>query len=393
MLPHEYIRLNELPVTINGKLDRKSLPDTAANIVYTTAENSQPLTIAEKLVSEVWKECLFLDKVNVTDDFFELGGHSLIAAKVMTKLEEKSGQRLPLSSLFEYSTVKSLAGLLKIEENTVTWDSLVPIQTKGSKTPLFIVHGAGLNVLSFKSLKDHMDPDQPIYGFQAKGLNGKEELLTSVEEIAAHYNEALIATQPKGPYMLAGYSSGGIIAYEMAKQLMEKGEKVSALALLDTYAYAHYGRSTSLGKKMAYGNYLFNKSLHVLRQLLNKEGFKYRVGVTKTNLKKLYLRLKKDKNTLSKMDYDWEYEHRIIEHNKVVDRYHLKPLPIKADLFRIQDVIDYTHDSVNLGWKSFAQNGIELHYVPGEHLTMFAPPNDKVLAKTLQGVLDNNSSK
>tara|TARA_R110000751_G_C13749726_1_gene478218 strand:- start:1077 stop:1658 length:582 start_codon:yes stop_codon:yes gene_type:complete len=193
--------------------------------------------------------------------------------------------------------------------------------------------------------------------------------------------------------MLAGYSSGGIIAYEMAKQLMEKGEKVSALALLDTYAYAHYGRSTSLGKKMAYGNYLFNKSLHVLRQLLNKEGFKYRVGVTKTNLKKLYLRLKKDKNTLSKMDYDWEYEHRIIEHNKVVDRYHLKPLPIKADLFRIQDVIDYTHDSVNLGWKSFAQNGIELHYVPGEHLTMFAPPNDKVLAKTLQGVLDNNSSK
>lgn len=393
MLPHEYIRLNELPVTINGKLDRKSLPDTAANTVYTTAENSQPLTKAEKLVSEVWKECLFLDIVNVTDDFFELGGHSLIAAKVMTKLEEKSGQRLPLSSLFEYSTVTSLASLLKIEENTVTWDSLVPIQTKGSKTPLFIVHGAGLNVLSFKSLKDHMDPDQPIYGFQAKGLNGKEELLTSVEEIAAHYNEALIATQLKGPYMLAGYSSGGIIAYEMAKQLMEKGEKVSTLALLDTYAYAHYGRSTSLGKKMAYGNYLFNKSLHVLRQLLNKEGFKYRVGVTKTNLKKLYLRLKKDKNTLSKMDYDWEYEHRIIEHNKVVDRYHLKPLPIKADLFRIQDVIDYTHDSVNLGWKSFAQNGIELHYVPGEHLTMFAPPNDKVLAKTLQGVLDNNSSK
>ncbi|MDF4201851.1 amino acid adenylation domain-containing protein [Maribacter sp. SA7] len=389
MLPHEYVRLEELPVTINGKLDRKSLPeDTNSNT--NKVEIVQPFTKAEKLVLDVWKECLFLDTINLHDDFFVLGGHSLIAAKVMTRLEEKSGQRLPLSSLFEYSTVKSLASLLKIEENTVTWDSMVPIQPNGSKTPLFIVHGAGLNILSFKTLKDYMDPDQPIYGFQAKGLDGKEALLTSVEEIAAHYNEALLATQPQGPYVLAGYSSGGIIAYEMAKQLMAKGETISTLALLDTYAYAHYGKSTSLGKKMAYGNYLANKTLHVLRQLSSVEGFKYRIGVTKANLKKLYLRLKKDKTESSKTDYDWEYESRIVEHNKVVDRYHLKPLSIKVDLFRIEDVIDYTHDSVHLGWKSFAKDGIDLHYVPGDHLSMFSPPNDKVLATTLQNVVDNN---
>ena len=394
MLPFEYINLEKLPVTINGKLDRKSLPDTATNSKITSTENVQPLTKAEELVAEVWKECLFLNQVNVDDDFFELGGHSLIAAKVMTKLEQKSGQRLPLSSLFEYSTVKGLASLIKIDEHKVTWDSLVPIQPKGVKTPLFIVHGAGLNILSFKTLKDHMNPDQPIYGFQAKGLDGKEPLLTSVEEIASHYNEALLATQPKGPYMLAGYSSGGIIAYEMAKQLMDKGEKISSLVLLDTYAYAHYGRTTYIGKKLAFGNYIANKAVHVLKQLLlSREGFNYRVGVTKANLKKLYLRLKKDKNTLAKMDYDWEYENRIIEHNKVIDRYHLQSLPIKADLFRIQDVIDYTHDPKTLGWKSYAKNGIEVHYVPGEHLTMFSPPNDIVLSKTLQQVLDKNSSE
>ncbi|WP_036151603.1 non-ribosomal peptide synthetase [Maribacter forsetii] len=390
MLPHDYIKLDELPVTLNGKLDRKSLPEDT-NFVANKEEVIQPFTKAEKLVSDVWKECLFIDTINLNDDFFELGGHSLIAAKVMTRLEEKSGQRLPLSSLFEYSTVKSLASLLKIEENTITWDSMVPIQPKGSITPLFIVHGAGLNILSFKTLKDHMNPDQPIYGFQAKGLDGKESLLSSVEEIAAHYNEALLATQPKGPYKLAGYSSGGIIAFEMAKQLMAKGEEISALALLDTYAYAHYGKSTSIGKKLAYGNYLANKTLHVLKQLSNVEGFKYRVGVTKTNLKKLYLRLKKDKTAEAKTAYDWEYESRIIAHNKVVDRYHLKPLSIKVDLFRIEDVIDYTHDSVNLGWKSFAKDGIELHYVPGDHLSMFSPPNDKVLAETLQKVLDINN--
>ncbi|SDT20184.1 amino acid adenylation domain-containing protein [Maribacter dokdonensis] len=392
MLPFEYIRLKELPVTINGKLDRKSLPDTVLNGEANINEPTRTLTKAEELVCEVWKECLFLNQVHLDDDFFELGGHSLIAAKVMTSLEQKSGQRLPLSSLFEYSTVRGLASLLKIEENTVTWDSMVPIQPKGSKTPLFIVHGAGLNILSFKTLKDHMDPEQPIYGFQAKGLDGKEAMLTSVEEIASHYNDALLATQPKGPYKLAGYSSGGIIAYEMAKQLMDRGEQISTLALLDTYAYAHYGRNSYLGKKLAFGNYIANKALHVLKQLLlSREGFNYRVGVTKANLKKFYLRLKKDKNTLSKMDYDWEYESRIIEHNKVVDKYHLKPLPIKANLFRIQDVIDYTHDPKNLGWKSYAKNGIEVHYVPGEHLTMFSPPNDKILSKTLQNVLDKNN--
>lgn len=171
---------------------------------------------------------------------------------------------------------------------------MVPIQPKGSKTALFIVHGAGLNILSFKTLKDHMDPEQPIYGFQAKGLDGKEAMLTSVEEIASHYNDALLATQLKGPYKLAGYSSGGIIAYEMAKQLMDRGEQISTLALLDTYAYAHYGRNTYLGKKLAFGNYIANKALHVLKQLLlSREGFNYRVGVTKANLKKFYLRLKR----------------------------------------------------------------------------------------------------
>ncbi|WP_291967827.1 non-ribosomal peptide synthetase [Maribacter sp.] len=389
MLPHEYVQLEKLPVTLNGKLDRKSLPEDT-NFVVDKVETIQPFTKAEKLVADVWKECLFLDTIHLNDDFFELGGHSLIAAKVMTRLEEKSGQRLPLSSLFEYSTVKSLASLLKIEENVVTWDSMVPIQPKGSKKPLFIVHGSGLNILSFKTLKDHMDPDQPIYGFQAKGLDGKEELLQSVQEIAAHYNESIMAVQPKGPYVLAGYSSGGIIAYEMAKQLMAKGEEISSLALLDTYAYAHYGKSTTLGKKLAYGNYLANKTLHVLRQLSSREGFKYRIGVTKTNLKKLYLKLKKGKTESSKTDYDWEYESRIVEHNKVVDKYHLKPLSIKVDLFRIEDVIDYTHDSVHLGWKSFAEKGIDLHYVPGDHLSMFSPPNDKVLATSLQKVIDNN---
>ncbi|WP_396632336.1 amino acid adenylation domain-containing protein [Maribacter sp. R86514] len=389
MLPHDYIKIDELPVTLNGKLDRKSLPENT-NLVTNKVEAIQLFTKAEKLVADVWKECLFLDTINLNDDFFELGGHSLIAAKVMTRLEEKSGQRLPLSSLFEYSTVKNLASLLKIEEHTVTWDSLVPIQPNGSRTPLFIVHGAGLNILSFKTLKDHMDPGQPIYAFQAKGLDGKEDLLTSVEEIAAHYNEALLATQPKGPYKLAGYSSGGIIAYEMAKQLMANGEEISALALLDTYAYAHYGKSTTLGKKLAYGNYLANKTLHVLRQLSSVEGFKYRIGVTKANLKKLYLRFKKDKTAEAKTEYDWEYENRIVTHNKVVDSYHLKPLPIKVDLFRIEDVIDYTHDSVHLGWKSFAEKGIELHYVAGDHLSMFRAPNDQVLASSLQKVLDHN---
>ncbi len=117
------------------------------------------------------------------------------------------------------------------------WPSLVPIQTKGSKPPLFLVHGAGGNVLLYGALAKQLEPDYPLYGLQSQGLDGQSEPLRTIEEMAEHYLREIREVQPKGPYLLGGYCMGGTIAYEMAQRLVAVGEKVSIVAMLDTYNF------------------------------------------------------------------------------------------------------------------------------------------------------------
>src|SRR5690606_28235423 len=157
-------------------------------------------TPEEKLVAKIWGQSLGIKKVNIVDNFFEIGGHSLIAVQVMTRLEKESGVKLPLSILFKYPTVQKLALVLKSKEKEANkWNSLVPIKPLGNKTPLYIIHGAGLNVLPFYSIANNMDPEQPVYGLQAKGLNGIDEPLTSVEAMASLYIEEIVDHNPQGP--------------------------------------------------------------------------------------------------------------------------------------------------------------------------------------------------
>src|SRR5690606_25239110 len=135
------------------------------------------------------------------------------------------GRKLPLSILIKHPTVHQLAKVICDNGKPVDeWNSLVPIKPEGKKHPLYIIHGAGSNILSFYDIAKHTDPEQPVYGLQPKGLDGKEEPLTSVEAIAAHFINEIIAHNPNGPYRLAGYSFGGIIAYEMAQQLRALGK-------------------------------------------------------------------------------------------------------------------------------------------------------------------------
>src|SRR5712692_1384520 len=121
------------------------------------------------------------------------------------------------------------------KEWSPSWSSLVAIKPNGSKTPFFCVHGLGGNVLEFSDLARHLDDDQPFYCLQSQGLDGEQPLLTSVEEMAAHYIKEMRELQPAGPYFIGGRSLGGMVAFEMACQLRAQGQEVGLLALLDTY--------------------------------------------------------------------------------------------------------------------------------------------------------------
>lgn len=192
----------------------------------------------EKVISNIWQELLGVEHVEKQDNFFDLGGSSLIAVSLFAKMEKLLGKRLPLATLFEAPTVEKLSNIIHRETGHKPWSSLVEIRSHGSKPPLFLIHAAGGNVLNYRTLVSHLSKDQPVYGLQSQGLDGKQPFLAQVEDMAAKYIEEIQNVQPEGSYFLGGYCLGGTIAIEMAQQLRAQGHHVALVALLETYNWA-----------------------------------------------------------------------------------------------------------------------------------------------------------
>ena len=392
MVPDDFVIMETIPITPNGKIDRKALPKPNYSNIQRTGEIVAPRTSNEKLVADIWTELMGLETISIFDNFFELGGRSLVAVKIMARLEQETGKRLPLATLFEHSTVERLAARLELDATSITWESLVLIKPNGTKMPLYIVHGAGLNVLLFNALAMNMDAEQPVYGLQAKGLNGIDEPLDVMEEIAANYIAEIVAKNPDGPYALAGYSLGGIIAYEMAKQLMAAGKEVKMLAMFDTYADLSTVNDPLLKK-------VFNKATLVLKQIGYslvllaedpKRTIEYKSLIIKRKFIKLFWKIAPAKD--EKKEGFFAYDNEIDEASeKALRNYILTPLPIAIELFRAKKRTFYMADFNFLGWRPFAQKGVHVHEIPGEHNTIFAPPNDKEFAVVLQNCLDQVS--
>ncbi|CAN5252451.1 amino acid adenylation domain-containing protein [soil metagenome] len=393
MVPDNFIVVPAMPLTPNGKIDKKALAhigDAPTEHIY---EYAAPRTDNEKLVAGIWMEYLGLEKVSIHDNFFELGGHSLIAVQVMTRIEKETGKRLPLATLFENSTVEKLSRMLDVDAKSVTWSSLVPIKPQGTKMPLYMVHGAGLNVLLFNTLASCMPDDQPVYGLQAKGLDGIEEPLNKIEDIAAHYIAAIREQNPDGPYALAGYSFGGIIAFEMATQLEAMGKEVKMLAMFDTYAYRSPHYDPMMTKLVKKGRFYVNRIWHTFTF---SNGFKNTIQHKSKSVKRIltryYWKLKYGKNQ-NQVGF-FGYSNKIDEMNLYAEkRYQLKPYKIAVELFRAQTRTFYLDDKEYLGWKPYALNGVNVHNIPGEHNTIFKAPNDKVFAEILQNCLNEAAKK
>ena len=353
-----------------------------------------PRTDIEKLVAEIWAEHLGIESVGVYDDFFELGGHSLMAIRVLNQLEKETGKRLPLATLFEHTTVESMALMLKMDAKSITWDSLVAIKPHGQKMPLYIVHGAGLNVLFFNTLAKNMDPEQPVYGLQAKGLNGIDEPLEKIEDMAAYYISEIVKQNPKGPYALAGFSFGGIIAYEMAKQLKAMGREVKMLAMFDTYAYQSDRYDPTIKKLFNSVQYFTNQLLYTFTLFFEdpKRTIEYKSEAIKRRFIQLYWKLKYgDKQN---QEGFFGYANNIdVKNIQAWEKYIFTPYNGTIELFRAKKRTFYMNDFEYLGWKPFAKKGINIHEIPGEHNYIFAPPNDKEFANILQQCLNNAATK
>jgi amino acid adenylation domain-containing protein len=236
MVPAAFVYLDHLPLTPNGKVDRNALPVPDAPAAAAAATSFvAPTNDAERALQALWEEVLNARPVSVTARFEDLGGHSLLAAQLVSRIETRLGHKVPLEALFTAPTVRELAALIQ-QKLEVGKGSLVPLNTEGNLPPIFLIAGAGGHVFTFHKFSRLLGSDFPAYGVKAIGVDGSEPPLDRVEEIAGRYVEEIVAARPKGPYILAGYSVGGLMAFEAARMLQKRGHEVARVVLFDTYA-------------------------------------------------------------------------------------------------------------------------------------------------------------
>jgi amino acid adenylation domain-containing protein len=241
MIPQSFVFLSSLPLTPNGKLDRRALPAPAPMSSEREGNFVAPRDMTEFQMVQVWEDILDIRPVSVNDNFFHLGGHSLLAVRMVAQVEKRLRCRIPLAALFEEPTINHLAKLQRKQMVVLREPSLIPIRTSGTRSPIFFVHPVGGRVFCYSALAAYLDLDRPFYGFQSQVSEDGEPMFTAIESMAAHYVEELRAVQPEGPYFLGGWSMGGVVAFEMARQLQRLEQDVKLLALVDSMI-PHFAR-------------------------------------------------------------------------------------------------------------------------------------------------------
>jgi amino acid adenylation domain-containing protein len=232
MVPTTVTALEGFPLTPNGKVDRKALPEPARERSQ-ERELVAPKTPLQRRLVSIWQRELQIDPIGVTDNFFDLGVTSIVGASLFAAIEHELGDRLPLGAIFRAPTIEALARLIEEDDPTSRWSSLIPIHAEGSRPPIFCIHGGGGTILHLEPLARRLGADQPFYGLQSKGLYGGAAPPATVEEMASHYLSEMRQVQRRGPWYLAGYCFGTIVAFEIAQRLVAEGEEVRLLAMFN----------------------------------------------------------------------------------------------------------------------------------------------------------------
>ena len=400
MIPSTFVMLSALPLTPNGKVDRRALPKPDTAHQELAAAFVPPRDTVEQQLQRIWAEVLQLPSVGVGDNFFELGGHSLLAVLLMARIEQCFGKNLPLATLFSSSTIEQLAIRLRCETDSLPWSGLVAIQSGGDKRPFFCVPGVGGNVIYLYELARHLGLSQPFYGLQALGLDGESEPFNRVEDIAAYYIEAIQTVQPSGPYLLGGHSFGGVVAFEMATQLQKQGHEVALVAIIDAIApivgnkpnCSDEEEAANLFDFASYIEYMFSLNLEVSKETLAELTAFQQLHYLKERLIRVNL-LPPDAGIKLVRGLVQVYMASLFAHRSYLTS---GVLPTRIALFRAQDIDEKEADisallqvlkEPTLGWKEMSGT-VDVHVVPGNHMTMMAIPQVQVLAQQLQVAID-----
>src|SRR5579875_1150254 len=391
MVPSAFVLLDALPLSPNGKVDRHALPVPDQGCFRLQDAFVAPRDPLELQLAQIWENLLGISPIGVTDNFFDLGGHSLLAVRLMAQIRAQFGRALPLSTLFQAVTIEQLAHILRQQTNSLLHSPVVALQRNGSKRPFFCIHPIGGSVFAFAALAPHLGPGQPFYALQAPGLDGEQEPYTDLEAMAAHYIDAIRAVQSQGPYLLGGWSFGGIVAFEIAQQLYEQdgdSGNVALLALLDSQVLLHDEKAetddAALVVKFARdlgGSFATNLqvSYDAIRPLGLDDQLSYILDKVKSlNLLPSDLGVPQIRNLFQVFKANATAVLNYIPH----------AYPGCLTLFKASEQHLEGDQGAPMDWHELASGGVEVHMIPGNHYTMMREPHVRTLADRLKHSLN-----
>ncbi len=387
MVPSAFMPLEEFPLNANGKIDRKRLPAVSLEHLEREREFLAPRGPSETKLAAIWQAVLRAERVSAHDNFFELGGHSMLAVELFARIEQTFGCSLPLSALYHAGTIRDLAREIEASAAPKPWSCIVPMQPKGTRRPLFLVHGIAGNVLFFRTLADRLGTDQPVYGIQPETLDGRLPTERTLEAMASRYVAEMRHHQPKGPYRLGGFSFGGLVSYEMARQLVASGERIDLLAVFDTRSGVPTGRSNSrrVGPNQGTGKQTQTANL---RQLLRRgrRNLTFDRGSGRVTLLGIAsAALGRPVPIETRPEFTAWYCRRLAK------AYKMKPSPLSAVYFSTQR----RNESDTLAhWQNMVLGGLQVHRVSGKHKEgLFEEPNVSDVANLVGLYLDSSDSE
>lgn len=396
MVPGAWVYMESFPLTPNEKVDRRALPAPDENRVIEKTFIA-PRCHTEQQLAKVWEKVLGVQPIGVADNFFDLGGHSLLAVKLFSQIERVFGKRLPLATLFRAPTIEQMAKVFREEPQEKSWSTLVDIQPQGTRNPFYWVHSLGGDggggFFYYRKLSELLGPDQPSFG-----IRSPQQPFNRIEEMAEFYIKELKKAQPHGPYNLGGFCFGGVVAYEMACQLIKQGDEIAVLAVLES-------APPNLENRQGMSATNAVRSLENLFE--NVKDFVHhkpeeQLQMLKRKTKKLKAKLlgqpaqsattqeapaPKLSEVLDMTNYPKDYVLYAETHWGALTKFHPSEFPGDIHVFRArkQGLSNFSH---TLGWDALVKGEVVVDVIPGTHESMLQEPNVQILAAQLRSYLE-----
>lgn len=411
MVPAAQVKLDSLPITPGGKVDRRALP--APDFDRSDLDESlvPPRNDKEKKLTEIWQEVLKVSPIGVKDNFFELGGHSLLAVSVLTKIEKTFEKNIPLATFLTIPTIEELGDAISQDTSSTPESLLFPIRTTGSRQPLFLINAMGTGMLAYKLLAKYLDPEQPVYGIRALGMDDNQTPHNRIDQMAAAYIKEMRTVQAEGPYFIAGVCTGGTVAYEIACQLKSQNQKVVFLGLIDSTArpllsdnstetaaeeIQKPSSSPTFFERYIKHNFALrglNNLFAVLTnpQLKVKDKLSFSSDMMQQLSKKIQYKLETityKNNQNGNLTYAMR-RGRVFDAGEEALR-HFTPQVYggeKVILIRASHNPEHVDHNYQLGWDEFVTGELEIYEVPADQTTLLFEPHIRTLAAKLNSCL------